>query len=287
MMCDERLSGSSLFGQKVGSFRIESWLGAGSLGIVYRGVSDKTGRTVAIKVARDVREISQSRLLHSGEILSQIHHQNIVRFMGMGRFHGTTYLAMEFLSGLTLANELSERGALPWPEVVDRGLQICEALRHLHACNLLHRNLKLSHLILTEEGRLKLIGFGLARSLDAPALATSGVAVGTPGYMAPEQICGARAIDQRADLYALGVVLWNLLTGESPYQEPGETADRRGGAALAFAHLTQSPPRPSDRIKQIPKALDELVIQLMDHAPERRPRDASAVARALEMAAGC
>jgi serine/threonine protein kinase len=212
MMCDERLSGSSMLGQKIGSFRIESWLGAGSLGIVYRGVNAQTGVPVAIKVARNVREISQHRLLHSGEILRQIHHENIVRFVGMGRFYGTTYLAMEFISGLTLANELCRRGALPWTEVVDRGLEICEALRHLHDCKLLHRNLKPSHLILTDEGRLKLIGFGLTRSLDAPALATGGVAVGTPGFMAPEQICAARAIDHRADLYALGVVLWNFRT---------------------------------------------------------------------------
>jgi eukaryotic-like serine/threonine-protein kinase len=287
MMCDEHLSGSTMLGQEVGSFRIESWLGAGSLGIVYRGVNAQTGGPVAIKLARDVREVSQRRLLHSGEILSQIHHQNIVRFVGMGRFHGTTYLAMELISGVTLANELSERGALPWREVVDRGLQICEALQHLHECNLLHRNLKPSHLILTDEGRLKLIGFGLTQSLDDPALTTGGVAVGTPGFMAPEQICAARAIDHRADLYALGVVLWNLLTGESPYQERSETADRRSGAALAFAHLTQAPPRPSDRIKQIPKSLDELVIQLMDHCPEKRPRDASAVARALKTNASC
>jgi serine/threonine-protein kinase len=287
MMCDERLSGSSMLGQKIGSFRIESWLGAGSLGIVYRGVNAQTGVPVAIKVARNVREISQHRLLHSGEILRQIHHENIVRFVGMGRFYGTTYLAMEFISGLTLANELCRRGALPWTEVVDRGLEICEALRHLHDCKLLHRNLKPSHLILTDEGRLKLIGFGLTRSLDAPALATGGVAVGTPGFMAPEQICAARAIDHRADLYALGVVLWNLLTGEIPYQEPRETADRRGDAALAFAHMTQPPPRPSDRVKNVPKALDELVVQLMDHSPEKRPRDASAVAKALKTAASC
>jgi eukaryotic-like serine/threonine-protein kinase len=286
-MCDERRSGSTMLGKNIGSFRIESWLGAGSVGIVYRAVSDKTGRTVAIKVARDVREISQSRLLNSGEILSQIHHQNIVRFAGMGRFHGTAYLAMEFLSGVSLANEVSQRGPLPWTLVVERGLQICEALGYLHDRKLLHRNLKLSHLILTDEGRLKLIGFGLTRSLDAPALATSGVAVGTPGFMAPEQICASRGIDQRADLYALGVVLWNLLTGVSPYQEPSETADRRGGAALAFAHLTQPAPRPSNRIKDIPSALDELVVRLMDHSPENRPRDASTVARALRTAASC
>lgn len=270
-----------MFGLKVGSFRIESRLGAGSLGIVYRGVNEKNGRPVAIKVARDERETSQRRLLNSGEILSQLHHQNIVRFEGMGRFHGTTYLAMEFIPGLTLANELSARRALPWPEVVERGLQICEALRHLHACNLLHRNLKPSHLILTDEGRLKLIGFGLTRSLDAPALATGGVAVGTPGYMAPEQICAARAIDHRADLYAFGVVLWNLLTGERPYLEPSESAERRGSAALAFVHLTQPPPRPSERIKHIPKVLDDLVIQMMDHSPQNRPRDAAAVASVL------
>ena len=281
MMWDQESAGGSMLGQRLNSFRIESRLGAGSLGIVYRAVSEDTGKTVAIKVARNVRQNAPQRLMHSAELLARLDHKNVVRIAEVGQYHVSTYLVMEFIPGLTLANLVAERGALSWPEVVGLGLQMCEALKHIHGRGILHRNFKPAHLILDEDEQLKLIGFGLALSADERDPVTEGLAVGTPGYMAPEQICGVRAISNRIDLYSLGVVLWNLLTGENPYQEPNRSTDRRGGAALAFAHLTQPPPRPSDRMKQIPKALDELVIQLMDHAPEKRPRDAAAVARVL------
>jgi serine/threonine protein kinase len=281
MMCDERLSGSGLFGRKISSFRIESRIGAGSLGIVYRAVSEDTGKTVAIKVARDVRENAPQRLMHSAELLARLDHKNVVQLMEVGQCHGATYLVMEFIPGLTLASVVAQRGPLPWPEVVGLGLQVCEALKYIHEQGVLHRNIKPTHLIINEDDQLKLVGFGLALSVAERSPDTEGLAVGTPGYMAPEQICGMRAISNGIDLYALGVVLWNLLTGENPYQEPSNPTERRGGAALAFIHLTQPPPRPSERIRNLPKALDDLVIQLMDHSPQKRPRDAAAVARVL------
>ncbi len=270
-----------MFGQQLSSFRVESWLGAGSLAVVYRGVDETTGERVAIKVAAQACESAPRRLMHSCEILARLDHENIVRVREVGCHNGNYYLVMEFIPGPTVADVRAERGALPWHEVVGLGLQICAALEHIHLRGVLHRNLKPSHLIRNEDGRLKLVGFGLAESLGETSLAAEGMTVGTPGYMAPEQICGTRAIDHRTDLYSLGVVLWNLLTGESPYQEPGESGLRRGGAALAFAHLTQPVPRPSERIQPIPEALDDLVVQLMDHAPDGRPRDAAAVASVL------
>ncbi len=273
--------GDGMFGRHFGDYQIESWLGAGSLGIVYRGVHETTGERVAIKVARNACATAADRLLHSCEILARLDHENIVQVLEVGCHQGAHYLVMEFIAGPTIADVRADRGALPWREVVGMGLQICAALEHIHKRGVLHRNLKPSHLIRSADGVLKLVGFGLAESREEMVFATEGIAVGTPGYMAPEQICGIRAIDHRTDLYSLGVVLWNLLTGESPYQEPSESGHRRGGAALAFAHLTQPVPRPSERIHSVPKALDDLVVQLMDHAPDARPRDAAAVASVL------
>ncbi len=280
MMWDQDSAGGSMLGQRLNSFRIESRLGSGSLGIVYRAVNEDTGETVAIKVARDVRQTAPERLLHSGKILARFDQENIVRVMAIGQDYGSTFLVMEFIAGQTLEGVLAERGALPWPEVVGLGLQICDALEHMHDRGVLHRNIKPSHLILNEDYQLKLVGFGLATALDEVRHASAGLAVGTPGFMAPEQICGA-VISTAIDLYALGVVLWNLLTGERPYQEHSALVERRGGAALAFLHLTQPPPRPSTRVKHIPTALDDMVVQLMDRAPENRPSDAAAVSRVL------
>jgi serine/threonine-protein kinase len=281
MMWDQRLSGDTVVGQQIGSFRIESRLGAGSLANVYRGVNEKTGAPVAIKVARDGRESVQRRLWQSAEILNGLHHENIVRFLAAGRFHSAAYIATELISGVTLSEMLRQRGALPWPEVAGLGVQICGALDYLHKSAFLHRNLKPSHLMLNERGLLKLIGFGLAQSLEASTVVKNGVAIGTPGYMAPEQIGGVGATSNRTDLYSLGVVLWNLLTGLEPYQDSSESASRRVGAALAFVQVTQPPPRPSERIGSIPKELDDLVVQLMDQVPQKRPCDAAAVASVL------
>jgi eukaryotic-like serine/threonine-protein kinase len=281
MMYSERFSDDTVVGQMIGSFRVEARLGAGSLAIVYRAVNEKTGKSVAVKIARGGRESFRSRLWQSGQILNVLRHENIVRFHTMGRFRDAAYIATEFVSGLTLAELLKQRGPLPWPEVVSLGIQICDALDYLHKQDFLHRNLKPSHLILTDQGRLKLIGFGLARSLDATTVVKNGVAIGTPGYMAPEQILSVREIDNRTDLYSLGVVLWKLLTGEEPYQGPGDGSTRRVGAALAFVQLTQPPPRPSEIIQSIPTGLDDLVVQLMDQSPANRPDDAATVSGML------
>ena len=287
MMSDERFSDDTVVGQKIGSFRIEARLGSGSLAIVYRALNEKTGKPAAVKIARAGRESLQSRLWQSGQILYALRHDNVVRFLAMGRFHDAAYLVTEFVPGLTLAEVLKQRGPLPWPEVVSLGLQICNALDYLHKRDFLHRNLKPAHLILTEQGRLKLIGFGLTRSLDAGTVVKNGVAIGTPGYMAPEQICGVAEIDNRADLYSLGVVLWKLLTGLEPFQDVGDCSVRRIGAALAFVQLTQPPPRPTERIQSIPQGLDDLVIRLMDRSPANRPDDAAAVSSMLAALVSC
>jgi serine/threonine protein kinase len=281
MMWDRDDSGGGTPGHRLGPYRFESRLGAGSIGIVYRAINEESGQTVAIKLARDVREAMPQRLLHSGRILNRLDHPNIVRACATGQYRGAAYLVMEFVPGLTLANVLAEHGPLPWPEVVRMGVQLCDALKHMHARGFLHRNLKPAHLILAEDNSLKLIGFGLAIAVDETRFLTDGFAIGTPGYMAPEQICGGREISIASDLYALGVVLWNLLTSESPYQDSNEVDWRRGGAALALMHLTQPPPRPSTRVERIPKALDDLIVQLMDRSPKKRPHDAATVARVL------
>ena len=139
-----------------------------------------------------MRKAAPQRLLHSSKILGRLRHPNIVNMLGVGHCHGTTYVVMEFIPGRTLANVLAERGALPWREVVGLGIQICDALNYIHSQGVLHRNIKPSHLMLDEDDRLKLIGFGLAYPLTDTAPVTEGLAFGTPGYMAPEQICGMR-----------------------------------------------------------------------------------------------
>lgn len=264
-------------GEKLGSFRLESVVGSGAMGVVYRGVNDANGKPAAIKVVSG--EISQrskvyERFMREAEILKQFRHPSIVRFLAVGRFQGTSYIAMEFIQGETLDKILEKRGPLPWKEVVDLAIQICEALNYAHEHGVVHRDLKPSNLMVNDEGRIKLTDFGIAKDLDATALTATGRTLGTAAYMAPEQIRGTPAVSHKTDLYALGILLYQLLVGRVPFEGSSPMI-------LMHNHLNEKPPRPSDKVEDIPVVLDELVINLMAKDPAARPWDAAAVAHTL------
>jgi eukaryotic-like serine/threonine-protein kinase len=263
----------SLVGEKLGSFRIESVVGSGAMGVVYRATNEKTGRVAAVKVVS--AEFAQGgkirdRFEREAEILQQFRHSNIVRFLAVGRFRGTSYLAMEFVDGSTLEKGIVERGGLPWLEVVDLGIQICDALQYAHQHGVVHRDLKPSNLMIGADGKVKLTDFGIAKDLDATQLTGTGRTLGTAAYMAPEQIRGTPPVSHKTDLYALGVVFYQLLVGKPPFE--GTTP-----VVLMHSHLNEDAPRPSARILEIPKVLDELVVNLMAKSPTDRPWDAAAV----------
>ena len=216
----------------------------------------------------------RDRFEREAEILQQFRHPNIVRFLAVGRFRGTSYLAMEFVEGSTLEKSILDRGSLPWLEVVELGIQICDALQYAHQHGVVHRDLKPSNLMISADGKVKLTDFGIAKDLDATALTGTGRTLGTAAYMAPEQIRGNPAVSHKTDLYALGVVLYQLLVGKPPFE---------GGTpvVLMHSHLNEPAPRPSARLHEIPKVLDELIVTLMAKAPADRPWDAAAVGMKL------
>jgi serine/threonine-protein kinase len=262
-----------LIGEKLGSFKIESVLGSGAMGVVYRGTHEKTGRIAAVKVVNT--EYAQGskirdRFDREAEILQQFRHSGIVRFLAVGRFRGTSYIAMEYIEGVTLEATIAERGYIPWREVVDLGIQICEALHYAHERGVVHRDLKPSNLMVTADGKIKLTDFGIAKDLDATALTASDRTLGTAAYMSPEQIRGRPAVSHKTDLYALGIVFYQMLTGKPPFE---------GGTpvVLMHSHLNEPAPRPSTKIHEIPRVLDNLIGNLMAKEPADRPWDAAAV----------
>jgi serine/threonine protein kinase len=268
-----------MIGQKLGSFQITEKLGSGAMGVVYLGVSEMSGkrREAAVKVLSG--EVAQKgtayeRFKREVEILQQFRHPNIVRFLAVGRYQGTSYFAMEYVKGTTLEKVIHERGELPWQEVVQIGIQICDALHYAHQHGVVHRDLKPSNLLVSEEGQVKLTDFGIAKDLDATALTATGRTLGTAAYMAPEQIRGTPEVSHKTDLYALGIVLYQMLTGQIPFLGP--TA-----IVLMHQHLTEAPPRPSAKLAEIPVALDELIVKLMAKEPADRPWDAAAVGMLL------
>jgi len=266
-----------MIGQKLGSFRIESELGSGAMGVVYKGVREGSDRPAAIKIIA-AEQMGKGkafeRFLREATILEQFKHPNIVRYLARGKSGGTYYYAMEFVSGPTLDKVLAHRETLPWREVVGIAIQLCDALHYAHEHGVVHRDLKPSNLMVTEKGQLKLTDFGIAKDLDATALTGTGRTLGTAAYMAPEQIRGTPEISHKTDLYALGAVLYQMLTGSPPFS--GASA-----VVLMHAHINQAPPRASAKVEEIPKALDDLIVNLMAKAPSDRPWDASAVAQVL------
>lgn len=264
--------------RQLGPFLIGEKLGVGGMGVVYRATYTKTGQIVALKLLP--AEMSENprlvaRFERELEILKKLKHPNIVPCYGGGKLGAQRFFAMELIEGGSLSAEIKKRGGrLPWEDAVRYGQQICAALEHAHEHAIIHRDLKPSNLLMTKDGKLKLADFGIARDIDASGLTATGRTVGTFAYMAPEQIRGKPAATHKADLYALGCVLFELLTGKPPFA--AETS-----AELMFQHLDQLPQRVSSIAMDCPIWLDALVGRLLEKDPENRPRDAAAVLQGL------
>jgi serine/threonine-protein kinase len=261
----------------LGPFKLGTKLGGGGMGVVYRATYTKTGQVVALKLLPaelSVKPRLVARFERELAILKKLKHPNIVPCYGGGKLGEQQFMAMELVEGGSLAGVLKKRTKLPWEEVIAIGLQICSALEHAHEHGIIHRDLKPPNLLVTKEGTVKLADFGIARDNDATALTAAGRTVGTFAYMAPEQIKGDPPVTYKADLYALGCVLYELLTGTPPFT--GETAGE-----LVFQHMEKKPVRASTLVLDCPVWLDILLGQLLEKDPEKRPRDAATVSRAL------
>lgn len=262
----------------IGPFELVGQLGAGGMGVVYRAKYTKTGQYVALKLLPPGMEEDEkliARFNRELEILKKLKHPNVVQCYGGGRLGNQRFYAMEIVEGGTLSQVLRDRGKFSWERVIEYGMQICAALDHAHENGVVHRDLKPANLMLDKAGKIKLADFGLARLSDATALTAAGKTLGTFAYMAPEQISGNSPITPKTDLYALGVLLYELVTGKTPFQT--ETT-----AELLMQHLTKKPPRVCTEVLDCPIWLERVILQLMEKDPEERPRDALAVQQALK-----
>ncbi|MFO0881001.1 MAG: serine/threonine-protein kinase [Gemmataceae bacterium] len=267
-----------LVGQQFGPFLIDKELGAGAMGAVYRGKYQKTGQVMAIKVMApgigSTNAAAADRFQREVDILKQLKHPNIVRLFGVGKHQNAPYYAMEYVEGESLDRVMARRDRMSWEEVVDLASQLCAALQHAHQAGIVHRDLKPSNLMMLSDGTLKLTDFGIAKDLDETQLTSTNCTVGTAAYMSPEQCRGERNITAKSDLYSLGIVLFELLTGRKPFisEVPME---------MFLKHVNEIPPRPSKFALDIPVWLDNLVCQLLEKKPEHRPLNAQMVADVL------
>ena len=258
-----------------GRFVIERLAGAGGMGAVYRAHDRQSSATVALKLM-DGRLAEAARFLHEAEILSQLEHPGVVRYVAHGVADaGDLFLAMEWLEGEDLSRRLA-RGRLEIEESLTLLRLVAEALASVHARGVVHRDIKPSNLFLKDgmAERVKLIDFGLARLPTTPHLTRSGMALGTPGYLAPEQARGEREIGPQADVFALGAVLFECLTGQPAFA---------GANVMAVLGklLLDEPPLLRELRPELPGALERLVARMLSKSPAERPAGGAEVAAEL------
>ncbi|HET6575450.1 MAG TPA: serine/threonine-protein kinase [Fimbriiglobus sp.] len=268
-----------LIGQHVGPFEIESEIGSGAMGTVYQATWHKDGQDVpvALKVIAlglASNEGAMARFEREANILKQLRHPHIVRLYATGRYKQTPFIAMEHVNGEGLDRVLGRRGKMGWEDVVGYAKQLCEALQHAHEKGIIHRDLKPSNLMVTPDGRLKLTDFGIAKDTDVTSLTGANSTIGTAAYMSPEQCKGDRNLTAKSDLYSLGIVLYELVTGRKPF-----TADTT--VEMFLKHVNETPIRPGRLVPDLPVWLDNLIMFLLEKERERRPLDAATVGKLL------
>jgi serine/threonine-protein kinase len=269
-----------------GRYRLEQSIGSGGMGEVFRATDTVLGRPVAIKLVHAVdprkhKQVTES-FLREARISAAIAHPNVVRILDFGIHEGDVpFIAMELLEGESLADLLDRGASMPVAVVFDLLLRVLDALRAAHAAGVIHRDIKPENVFLTRERdgvSPKLLDFGISKVLDKSGVAhvttTHGHIVGTPAYMSPEQARGVKEIDQRTDVYSMGVVMYELLSGELPFfsENPGD---------LLVMIMMRSAPRLGERVPELAGPLSDLVARAMAKEPEQRFRDAGEMFDAL------
>jgi hypothetical protein len=270
-------------GDGFAGYRVERRLGRGGMGILYLAIEPGLERRVALKLiapeaASD--EVFARRFAEESRIAASIEHPNVVPIYAAGEEAGVPYIAMRYVAGADLARRLTREGRLSPQIAVDLIAQIGNGLDAIHAAGLIHRDVKPANVLLSgDDGgdHAYITDFGVARNVATESgLTQTGRFVGTLDYVAPEQISGG-TIDARVDVYALGCLLFKLLTGEVPFPKDGE-------AARLFAHLNDPPPAPSLYVPEVSMALDDVVIRAMSKSPDDRHPSAGDLGRAAQAA---
>jgi hypothetical protein len=281
-----------VIGTSIGNYRIERLIGEGGMGHVYLAVHPGIGRRAAVKVlvpgeAGDPQIVS--RFITEARAANAIGHPNIVDIYDSGVLDGgTPYIVMEYLEGETLAQVLG-RDAVPLDDALDWSCQVAEALAAAHACDVVHRDLKPENLFLIPDAhrlgkrQVKVLDFGIAKlqrhKLEQVHKTRTGMLLGTPLYMSPEQCTSQKDIDFRTDIYSLGVILYEMVTGRRPF-------DGDGVYAIISMHVNDPPPPPSTLRPGLPRILEDIILTALAKAPAARQESMAVMHSQLEQARG-
>jgi serine/threonine-protein kinase len=246
-------------------FQIERLIGRGGMGAVYLATDRQIGEQVALKVVSGALAddpTAADRFRREASAARKITHPNVIRIHDLGDDQGVLFLSMEYFPGRTLAALLEARRALPFEEAREILGQVCQALAAAHAAGVIHRDLKPQNVLVDERRTVRVIDFGLAKATYLHSLTATGMILGTPEYMSPEQIRGL-PVDHRTDVYALGAMAYHLLCGRPPF-----VAD--SPIAVGFLHCNEPPTPPRELAPTIPEASETAILRALAKSPGER-----------------
>ena len=264
---------------KLGRYELQGVVGKGAMGLVYRGVDPAINRPVALKTIRldfltaeeEIEEMRE-RLFLEAQAAGKLNHPNIVTIYDVGSEGSTQYIAMEFLEGQTLESMIKRKVNFNFKIVANIIYQICSALQYAHDQNIVHRDIKPANIMVLPDFSVKVMDFGIAR-VESSSMTKTGVAMGTPNYISPEQLQGQK-IDGRSDLFSLGVVFYEMLLGRRPFSGENLTS-------LMYSIMNSEPETPSKVNPRVPPLFDMIINKALQKNPAQRYQKASEMAAAL------
>src|SRR6516225_6185259 len=261
-----------------GRFQIEGVISRSGMASIYKAKDLKTGQAVAVKIPHlefESDPASFARFQREAEIGQKLDHPNILRFLNVGE-RSRPYIVMEYLEGKTLGDVMNEIRQLPISDAVQIASQICSVLVHMHERKIVHRDLKPQNIMICYDGSLRIMDFGIAKSTEMRRITFAGFspAMGTPDYMAPEQVQGKRG-DERTDIYSLGAVLYEMATGSVPFEGPNPFI-------VMNSRITGDPVAPRKVNPQISEELEEIILHAMEREPHKRYQSTLAMKAELD-----
>ncbi|HEU0219861.1 MAG TPA: protein kinase [Gallionella sp.] len=256
---------------QIGRYEVLGELGQGAMGIVYKAKDPLIDRVVAIKtinlgLALDEKEEYEGRFYQEAKAAGRLNHPNIVTIYDVGKSGDVAYIAMEFLQGRELRDIMNGEGLLPVDQVLDIVAQVAQGLAYAHEHEIVHRDIKPSNIMVVRDGHVKITDFGIARMASSAVRTQTGMVLGSPKYMSPEQVMG-KAIDQRSDIFSLGVMLYEMLTGQAPFN--GENVN-----AIMYQTLNAVPAPPSTLNPAVPEMTNFIVAKALAKKLEDRYQNA-------------